>query len=114
MFINYPALTRIYSGCEAKFGHTLINLIGVIMILIFSSTALAMRCGTDLVLEGDSDISVLERCGKPLQKTEIFKPCAGLENGCRIERWAYRKGSRHFSMVYIQDGRVIEVKTEAR
>ncbi len=87
---------------------------GVALLLLLSSPSWAMRCGNDLVLEGDTDISVLDRCGEPEHKTEFYKPCAGLENGCRIERWAYRKGSRHYSMVYIKEGRVIEVKTEAR
>jgi len=87
----------------------------IFIVFILSATPLyAMRCGNDLVLKGDIDISVLERCGDPLHKTVLKVPCAGIEDGCKIIRWAYRKGKRHYDMVYISGGRVIKVETEAK
>jgi hypothetical protein len=67
-----------------------------------------------LVLEGDTDLSVLEICGEPLHKTKIKVTCPGIDNGCYISCWAYRKEGKHDSMVYISDGQVIKVKTEAK
>lgn len=86
----------------------------ILLLLSFSSTVFAMRCGTDLVLKGDSDISVLDRCGEPLLVTKLKVPCVGRDDGCDVERWAYRKGTKHYSMVYISGGRVTDVKTEAK
>jgi hypothetical protein len=89
--------------------------LGLCIVFICTSFSVhAMRCGTDLVLEGDTDISVLERCGEPLHKTEIKVACVGIDNGCFISRWAYRKGTKHYNMVFISDGRVIRVETEGK
>lgn len=86
----------------------------VLALMSFSQTSHAMRCGNDLVLKGDSQESVLERCGPPKFDTTIIIPCIGIENGCKVKRWAYDKGRRHYSMVYIREGRVVKVETEAK
>jgi len=86
-----------------------------ILVFILSASPLyAMRCGNDLVLKGDVDVSVLDRCGDPEHRTVLKVPCTGIEDGCTIMRWAYRKGKKHYDMVYISGGRVIKVKTEAK
>jgi len=86
----------------------------VFVFMLIASPLYAMRCGNDLVLKGDVDITVLERCGDPLHRTVLKVPCAGIEGGCIIMRWAYRKGKKHYDMVYISGGRVIKVETEAK
>jgi len=86
----------------------------VFVCMLGASPLYAMRCGNDLVLKGDVDITVLERCGDPLYKTLLKVPCAGIEDGCTIMRWAFRKGKKHYDMVYISGGRVIKVETKAK
>lgn len=98
------------SGRQAS----LLRIMLLLALVMVSHSAQAMRCGNDLVLKGDSQESVLERCGAPKFDTTIIVPCIGIENGCKVKRWAYDKGRRHYSMVYIREGRVIKVETEAK
>ena len=81
--------------------------------------AQAMRCGNDLVYEGDSKSSVKAKCGTPLDK-EIHEDSTPLYNQSgyqigvstkTIEVWTYQKSSADFRYELIfNNGVVKEIK----
>jgi hypothetical protein len=66
----------------------------LLVALMASGNAVAMRCGGSLILEGDSEAKLLEKCGEPLMKTDqsimssdskyIYKNSGGGYNELRI------------------------------
>ncbi len=74
--------------------------------LIQPAAAESLRCGTALILVGDSKLKVRERCGNPLYRDIIS---GDLES--RVEEWVYPRGSREFPMVLtIRGQRVIRIE----
>lgn len=98
-----------------------IPLISIIIALSFSNQALALRCGSKLVIEGDHMYSVLKKCGKPQFEFRYYVDRSYFYYGRVITRqivvdeWTYDRGSNRFPMlVKFTNGRVesIEVASD--
>lgn len=77
-----------------------------LLALLASSTALHagnMRCGTALVVPGDSKLRVLDKCGEP-----DFRETVSGANERRVEQWYYRSGTQRFTRVVTFRGTRIE------
>lgn len=64
------------------------NVAAVLLFSVFATStasALDKRCGTSLLKEGDSEYTVLRKCGEP---------SAFIGN-----RWIYDRGSTHFVLI---------------
>ncbi len=83
--------------------HQLISILGIFLLFLFSSQAQAMRCGTQLVLIGDSEAKVLQNCGKPTERIRVKKCTDRYSNpfnqkttvhSCR--KFVYDRGAQDF------------------
>lgn len=78
-------------------------LVGVVVLTAAASAQGAMRCGTELITEGESVVKLLEHCGEPA----IGDPT--LYYG--TTEWTYNFGPDEFMMrVIIRDGRVERIE----
>jgi hypothetical protein len=83
-------------------------LISCFMLLITWQSALAMRCGNELVLEGAGALEVINKCGDPqyieesveYRSVTIDNMQAGLylqhETPTKVQEWSYNFGPRRF------------------
>lgn len=86
-------------------------LLAILFLMLTSSLAYAMRCGDKLVYEGDSQYTVLSKCGEPLDKFmyEESVPlynAAGYQTGygtSTMETWIYQKSPVDFQYELIFD-----------
>lgn len=87
-----------------------------LLTLLLLSNAYAMRCGEKLVYEGDSQYTVLSKCGEPLDK-QIYEQSVPVFNEfgyqigvstTTIETWIYQKSSAEFQYQLIFDGGVLK------
>lgn len=90
--------------------------LGLVLLLCLASTAQAMRCGNNLVYEGDSKFTVLSKCGEPLDK-QIHEELIPLFNsaGYQIgltqnlkEVWIYQRSSADFQYQLLFDNDVLK------
>lgn len=77
------------------------------MMLVGGSAQAAMRCGTELVSEGDSVVKLLEYCGDPATgDPELYLDTA---------EWTYNFGPNEFMYrVVIREGRVERIEELGR
>ncbi len=92
-------------------------------LLLPLGTAQALRCGTDLVTEGDHVLEVLEVCGEPAYRDQrvIYKtvrhrrPYHGhkeIQVPIVVEEWVYNFGPRRFMRrLRFYDGELVDVDT---
>ncbi len=83
---------------------------------LISVNASALRCGTDLIVEGDLKIQVEEKCGKPISKEVIGYtlrrvpyPGGSQEREHQLEEWIY-KFSRYYDVLTFEAGRLIRIE----
>jgi len=96
--------------------------LSICLITLTSQSALAFRCGSELVTKGDSKISALNLCGKPSwvdrwSEEIIEHPDTDLEHRIsRInERWIYNSGPNQFiRIITFKDGKVFAIETGSR
>jgi hypothetical protein len=74
-----------------------------------------MRCGNDLVHEGDYKAQVLLKCGEPLLAEHIYE-CRPYGFGCGVvEQWTYDLGTyRMLRVITFRDGRVDRIELAQR
>jgi len=106
----------------------IISLASFFFLSFAADDALALRCGTGLVTEGDSKSQVLATCGKPTSKE---KSCENSQQytttnkygkikkvkkcGQKLETWLYNCGDNDFIYKLIfDDGKIINITTESR
>ncbi|PKN38459.1 MAG: hypothetical protein CVU62_06370 [Deltaproteobacteria bacterium HGW-Deltaproteobacteria-2] len=106
----------------------IISLASFFFLSFATDDALALRCGTGLVTEGDSKSQVLTTCGKPTSKE---KSCENSQQytttnnngkikkvkkcGQKLETWFYNCGDNDFIYKLIfDDGKIINITTESR
>lgn len=86
--------------------------------LLTAGTALALRCGDNLVSLGDSQFEVLAKCGEPMQRTHFEE--TGGKSGDKdrhpirksIDEWTFNFGPHEFLyFLRFEDGRLSELRT---
>lgn len=79
-------------------------LLVALLLISILPTAFAMRCGTQLVYEGDSKFDVVSKCGKPLDE-ETYEQSVPLYNeagyqigvsSTTVEKWIYQNSPAEF------------------
>lgn len=90
----------------------------ILLTFLLALPASAMRCGTQLVSEGDSQYSVLSKCGEPLDK-RIYEETVpifdawGYQIGTTtntVETWIYQKSSADFQYELIfESGKIKQI-----
>jgi hypothetical protein len=83
-------------------------------LLIFPTCALSLRCGNDLVNNGDLKHEVLLACGTPYS-TEIIGHIDQERNGDRItvmkiEEWIIRESGKDYSLVF-EGNRLVKIES---
>ncbi|MDX1656023.1 MAG: DUF2845 domain-containing protein, partial [Candidatus Competibacteraceae bacterium] len=97
--------------------------LGILLLLLGSvQPALALRCGTDLVLEGDHKVEVLATCGEPEYRDRfvIYQRVPELGHHreeellvpVQVEEWVYNFGPHRFMRrLLFHDGRLFKIET---
>ena len=94
------------------------------MVLVFSypsvTAAEILRCGSDLIQDGDDASSVLAKCGEPTQRTTISEPIyASNADGATFptgqvaytQVWRYDRGPMKFPVIIkVVDGAVQSIR----
>jgi len=97
-------------------------LLASVLCFALINTAYAMRCGDQLVFEGDNKYNVLAKCGEPLDK-EAFEQTVPLyneagyqigENTSIVEQWIYQKSPADFQYILTFDQGVVKKITANR
>lgn len=94
----------------------------IFVVCVAASSAHAMRCGNDLVFEGDHLVDVLNKCGEPVFVTERSEllvtqvhhqlVAAGVVKPIVITEWVYDRGPNQFlRLVMFRNGVVKEIRT---
>ena len=92
------------------------KLIILLLSIILTNPALAMRCGDKLVYEGDSEYDVKTKCGEPLDKEtyQLSTPQYTEQGGkvgdatSTIDKWYYQSSPADFQYELIFDGGVLK------
>ena len=80
---------------------------GALALLANAPASAAMRCGTELVVEGDSVLKLLEACGEPDMGVAALGPTNA--------EWIYNFGPDEFmKRVVIRDGQVERIEELGR
>ena len=101
------------------------GLLAIAFCLLAASSASAMRCGTHLVDEGDSQEHVLRRCGEPVEMSLRIEEQVVLQNIAGalfrqtvtvvVESWTYNFGpTRFMQRLEVRDGIVSRIETLGR
>ncbi len=107
-------------------------LLAVSLLAGSTAPALALRCGTSLVLEGQAAFEVLQRCGQPAYTDSYIEYRRVLPRGVtplpldsesfgagfpavrevRVEEWVYNFGSTQLmpSLIF-ENGRLVRIRT---
>jgi len=95
--------------------------VGVLLALSIPAQADTFRCGSKLIMEGDTAGEVLERCGEPSNKQVITEPIrtpnaiggTSQVGTYTYEIWRYQRGAGKFAaLLRIEGGVVKELKYE--
>jgi hypothetical protein len=107
-------------------------LLAVLLLAASVAPARALRCGTELVVEGQSKFEVLQRCGAPAYADSFMEYRAGAPNFAvprplnsfdltypfpvsrevLIEEWVYNFGSTQLMPILVfENGRLISIDT---
>jgi hypothetical protein len=86
-----------------------------------SAQASTLRCGTQLINEGDKMDAVLEKCGAPA-KREVFPPAPPrrgpdskfIPGGATIEVWTYPPQNGATRVLRFREGILEQINTEFR
>jgi hypothetical protein len=72
----------------------------------------SMRCGTNLISNGDRAFEVLERCGEPLQREQIGYTLGGYDRReLKIEEWVYRNSGGFIFILTFEGSRLIRIES---
>lgn len=98
----------------------------VLTVLALNAPAWAMRCGNNLVVEGDTKYQVYQRCGNPdFQETRIIYRSVRIRGSglnqpgmdvyetipVQIEEWTYNFGPERFiELLTFENGRVTNIR----
>lgn len=71
--------------------------------VLLAAPAFGLRCGSDLVDEGDFKIEVLKACGEPLSREVIGTretPYGGGELELLLEEWIVDNGNNYYRLLF--------------
>ena len=102
-------------GCNCRHYPGVAILISIL--LTFSPGAHALRCGTELVDEGDLKIQVEDKCGEPVSKEVIGYilskapyPGGSQEREYLLEEWIYKFRSKYYDVLTFEAGRLVRME----
>lgn len=88
--------------------------------LVNTGSALALRCGNQLVTIGDSKVEVLAKCGEPMLKDQREEWREEVDGTTKrrvtttVDEWTYNFGPGEFvQFLRFENGRVVEVTSGA-
>jgi len=90
------------------------QLAGLALLLLLSGPALAgsMRCGTQLVSEGDRAFEVERKCGPPAYRDQIGYTTGGHDQyDLKIEEWVYGPQNGMLSILTFEGNRLVRIET---
>lgn len=92
-----------------------INAIMAVLLLVSSQAqAASFRCGTRIVIIGDSVSRLVRSCGKPELKYKARETIR--EDGRRqttgVTHWVYDRGRRKSMVVSVRSGKVVKIELE--
>ena len=84
----------------------------VLLALLCSMPALALRCGSDLVHEGDTKFEVLDKCGEPAAVEFVGYKLDGFgERDLVIEHLYYGPWNGWYYLIEIVGGRISKIES---
>lgn len=87
----------------------------LVLALLLSSPAQAattMRCGTQLVSEGDRAFEVEQKCGEPTHRDLVGYTLSGYDRReLKIEEWVYGPTNGMLSILTFEGNRLIRIET---
>ncbi|WP_424362263.1 DUF2845 domain-containing protein [Methylocystis parvus] len=107
-------------------------LLGLLICAASAGPAFALRCGTSLVIEGQSKFDVLQRCGEPAYTDSHVEYRSGMSNPLEprpldslepgfpypavrevtVEEWVYNFGpTQLMSSLVFENGRLLKIRT---
>jgi len=102
----------------------MLRIASVLLLLSFGSAALAMRCGNNLVMEGDHISKVLDECGQPdyrekwvenriiHRRPHALLPPEQTVGAVIVSLWTYNFGRRNFMReLRFENGRLVHIET---
>jgi hypothetical protein len=91
----------------------------VTMILLQAGTAPwaqagGFRCGTRLVVTGDTVSRLIDACGQPVMKYKAKESVRqdGSRRTTGVTNWVYERGRRDPMIVSVRSGRVVRIATD--
>ncbi|SEI15918.1 DUF2845 domain-containing protein [Pseudomonas asplenii] len=82
------------------------------------ANAATLRCGRELISEGDTALEVREKCGEPADR-QVTQPARlpngnPLRNSVTVETWVYGPENGARSFLRFIDGRLVKVETRRK
>lgn len=95
------------------FKHVIVIMATLVLGMWVFSAGAGMRCGRELVSEGDSKFRLLEACGEPdlIERVDCDCDC-GQGRGLRVEKVYYRRDRGGAEAVTVKGGVVVKIETE--
>lgn len=90
-----------------------ITVIILSLLVPLNSAFAGMRCGTNLVSEGDSKLEVLEKCGEPLSKEivgYIKYRRQWYGKTVKLEEWIYDIPGGYYYLLTFEGSRLVKVE----
>lgn len=99
-------------------GKRIMGLGWMLLALSTSSEASSMRCGTSIVVEGDTMQQVLDKCGPPDSK-EVWQPKLRVngvpeKGAAKLEFWIYGPSGGVYRKLRFIDDRLVQVEMERK
>lgn len=92
----------------------IIATLAVLLLAWSDAQAASFRCGTRLVITGDSVSRLVRSCGQPELKYKARETIR--EDGRRqttgVTHWVYERGSRKSMVVSVRSGKVVKIALE--
>ena len=84
----------------------------LLLLLTYATPALALRCNSDLVQEGDTKFEVIERCGEPITIEFVGYRLDGFGNrDLLIEHLIYGPKKGWYYLIEIVGGKVDKIES---
>ncbi|HGN2666786.1 DUF2845 domain-containing protein [Pseudomonas sp. GD04087] len=90
-------------------------LFGLLTFSATSTQAATMRCGSNLISEGELIVDVIRKCGQPAQR-QVVGPAVDAngyvaKGAATIENWVYGPSNGAYQYLRFVDGRLVEIRT---